>query len=52
MKTDRSVGAVTVTADIRVGDGESSFPSPTTWQFSLVAEAGEPQWLICGITAE
>jgi hypothetical protein len=51
-ETGRSVGAATVTADIRVGEGDSPFSSPTTWEFSLVAEQGEPQWLICGITAE
>lgn len=52
-ETGRSVGAATVTADIRVGDGgDGAFSSPTTWVFSLVAEKGEPQWLICGITAE
>jgi hypothetical protein len=51
-ETDRSVGAATVTADIGVGEGDSAFASPTTWEFSLVAEEGKPQWLICGITAE
>jgi hypothetical protein len=51
-ETGRSVGAATVTADIRVGDGGDAFSSPTTWEFALVAEEGEPQWLICGITAE
>ncbi|MCC3764570.1 hypothetical protein K3N28_16030 [Glycomyces sp. TRM65418] len=51
-ETGRSVGAATVTADIRVGSGDDTFSSPTTWEFSLVAEQGEPQWLICSITAE
>jgi hypothetical protein len=51
-ETGRAVGAATVTADIRVGDGGDAFSSPRTWEFALVAEAGEPQWLICGITAE
>lgn len=52
-ETGRSVGAATVTADIRVGGGhDDTFSSPTTWEFALVAEEGEPQWLICGITAE
>jgi hypothetical protein len=48
-ETDRSVGAATVTAEIRAGDEARS--DPTTWVFSLVAEEGEPQWLICGIAA-
>lgn len=52
-ETGRSVGAATVTAEIRVGGGDDdSFSAPTTWVFSLVAEEGEPQWLICGITAQ
>lgn len=50
-ETGRSVGAATVAADIHVGDG-GAFAEPTTWEFALVAEEGEPQWLICGITAE
>jgi hypothetical protein len=50
-ETGRSVGAATVEADIHIGDG-GAFAEPTTWEFSLVAEEGEPQWLICGITAE
>ena len=51
-ETDRSVGAATVTAEIRVGGGhDGTFSAPTTWVFSLVAEKGEPQWLICGIAA-
>lgn len=50
-ETGRSVGAATVAADIHVGD-DGAFAEPTTWEFSLVAEEGEPQWLICGITAE
>ena len=52
-ETGRSVGAATVSADIRIGGGDDgSFSAPTTWVFSLVAEEGEPQWLICGITAQ
>ncbi len=52
-ETGRSVGAATVTAGIRIGGGhDDTFSSPTTWVFSLVAEEGDPQWLICGITAE
>lgn len=51
-ETGRSVGAATVTAEIRVGGGDGALSAPTTWAFSLVAEEGEPQWLICGITAE
>jgi hypothetical protein len=52
-ETGRSVGAATVTAEIRVGGGhDGAFSHPATWEFSLVAEEGEPQWLICGITAE
>lgn len=50
-ETGRSVGAATVEADIHVGDS-GAFAEPTTWVFALVAEEGEPQWLICGITAE
>jgi len=50
-ETHRSVGAATVSAEIRVG-GDDAFSDPTTWVFSLVAEEGEPQWLICGIAAE
>lgn len=50
-ETGRSVGAATVTAEIRVGD-DDTYAAPTTWAFSLVAEEGDPQWLICGITAE
>lgn len=51
-ETDRSVGAATVAAEIRVGGGDDdTFSAPTTWVFSLVAEEGEPQWLICGIAA-
>ncbi|MFG3338760.1 hypothetical protein [Glycomyces sp. NPDC048151] len=48
-ETGRSVGAATVTAEISVSGDDAA---PTTWAFSLVAEEGEPQWLICGITAE
>ncbi|GAA2125117.1 hypothetical protein GALLR39Z86_13200 [Glycomyces algeriensis] len=51
-ETGRSVGAATVTAEIRVGGGDDAFSHPATWEFALVAEEGEPQWLICGITAE
>jgi hypothetical protein len=52
-ETGRSVGAATVTAEIRIGGGhDGAFSDPATWEFSLVAEEGEPQWLICGITAE
>lgn len=51
-ETGRSVGAATVEAGIRVGGGhDGTYSAPTTWVFSLVAEEGEPQWLICGITA-
>ncbi|MQM27310.1 hypothetical protein [Glycomyces albidus] len=46
-ETNRSVGAATVTAEIGIDGGAS----PATWEFSLVAEEGDPQWLICGITA-
>jgi len=49
-ETGRSVGAATVAAEIRIGEG-GAFSEPATWEFSLVAEEGEPQWLICGITA-
>jgi hypothetical protein len=49
-ETGRSVGAATVAAEIRIGEG-GAFSEPATWVFSLVAEEGEPQWLICGITA-
>jgi hypothetical protein len=49
-ETDRSVGAATVSAEIRLAEGGAS-SAPTTWVFSLVAEEGEPQWLICGIAA-
>lgn len=52
-ETARSVGAATVTAEIRIGEGAGgAFSAPTTWVFSLVAEEGDPQWLICGIAAE
>lgn len=50
-ETSRSVGAATVTAEIRIG-GDGVYSAPAAWEFSLVAEEGEPQWLICGITAE
>ncbi|MCD0444431.1 hypothetical protein LO763_12455 [Glycomyces sp. A-F 0318] len=50
-ETGRSVGAATVTAEIRM-DGGDAASAPTTWVFSLVAEKGDPQWLICGIAAE
>lgn len=46
-ETNRSVGAATVTAEIGIDGGAS----PATWEFSLVAEEGDPQWLICGIAA-
>ncbi|RRR96388.1 hypothetical protein [Glycomyces terrestris] len=46
-ETGRSVGAATVTAEIGIEGGAS----PATWEFTLVAEEGEPQWLICGIAA-
>ncbi|GAA1676557.1 hypothetical protein GCM10009830_24060 [Glycomyces endophyticus] len=46
-ETGRSVGAATVTAEIGI-DGSAS---PATWEFTLVAEEGAPQWLICGIAA-
>jgi len=49
-ETGRSVGAATVAAEIRIGEG-GAIVDPATWVFSLVAEEGEPQWLICGITA-
>lgn len=49
-ETGRSVGAATVEAEIRVGEA-GAIAAPATWVFSLVAEEGEPQWLICGITA-
>ncbi|WP_030160952.1 hypothetical protein [Glycomyces sp. NRRL B-16210] len=52
-ETARSVGAATVTAEIRIGgDAAGALSTPTTWVFSLVAEEGDPQWLICGIAAE
>ncbi|MEU5154337.1 hypothetical protein [Glycomyces sp. NPDC021274] len=51
-ETGRSVGAATVTAEIRVGGNDGAYSDPATWEFALVAEEGEPQWLICGITAE
>lgn len=52
-ETERSVGAATVTAEIRVGsDGDEARSAPTTWVFSLVAEGGDPQWLICGVAAQ
>lgn len=51
-ETGRSVGAATVTAEIRTRGGhDDALSDPTTWVFSLVAEEGEPQWLICGIAA-
>ncbi|MDA1362891.1 hypothetical protein O1R50_24960 [Glycomyces luteolus] len=49
-ETGRSVGAATVAAEIRIGEG-GAFSDPATWVFSLVAEEGDPQWLICGISA-
>ncbi len=49
-ETGRSVGAATVAAEIRIGEA-GAFSQPATWVFSLVAEEGDPQWLICGITA-
>ncbi|SDD92868.1 hypothetical protein [Glycomyces harbinensis] len=52
-ETGRSVAAATVTAEIRIGGGhDDTLSDPTTWVFSLVAEEGEPQWLICGIAAQ
>ncbi|THV27964.1 hypothetical protein [Glycomyces paridis] len=52
-ETARSVGAATVTAEIRVDPGGgAALSDPATWVFSLVAEAGEPQWLICGVAAQ
>ncbi|MEU6858130.1 hypothetical protein AB0B28_04530 [Glycomyces sp. NPDC046736] len=47
-ETGRSVGAATVTADISVSGSDAA---PATWEFALVAEPGQPQWLICGIAA-
>ncbi|MEU5875350.1 hypothetical protein AB0A73_27775 [Glycomyces sp. NPDC047369] len=46
-ETGRTVGAATVTAEIGIDGGAS----PATWAFTLVAEEGDPQWLICGIAA-
>ncbi|WP_112134218.1 hypothetical protein [Glycomyces dulcitolivorans] len=46
-ETGRSVGGATVEAQIGIDGGAS----PATWEFTLVAEEGEPQWLICGIAA-
>ncbi|GAA2300764.1 hypothetical protein GCM10009853_066470 [Glycomyces scopariae] len=46
-ETGRSVGAAAVTAEIAMDGGAS----PATWEFTLVAEEGDPQWLICGIAA-
>ncbi|GAB3996916.1 hypothetical protein GCM10029992_18360 [Glycomyces albus] len=42
-ETDRTVGQATVTAELRT-DADS-----TTWTFALVAEDGDPQWLVCDI---
>lgn len=42
-ETDRTVGRATVTAELST-DADS-----TTWTFTLVAEDGDPQWLVCDI---
>ncbi|WP_199037889.1 Rv0361 family membrane protein [Glycomyces salinus] len=42
-ETDRTVGQATVTVEL------STEAESTTWTFALVAEDGDPQWLVCDI---
>jgi hypothetical protein len=44
-ETGRTVGEATVTAEVRMGgSGE-----PVTWSFTVVAEDGDPQWVVCDV---
>ena len=45
-ETGRTVGQATVTAELRGDSGA------VTWTFTLVAEGGDPQWLVCDIESQ
>jgi hypothetical protein len=45
-ETDRTVGQATVTAELSTGSHAA------TWTFTLVAEDGDPQWLVCDIDSD
>lgn len=45
-ETERTVGQATVTAELRTDSAAA------TWTFTLVAEEGHPQWLVCDIDSQ